>query len=88
MTLAESLSHALPRLNQVALALADGHREDAEDLVQDTIEWALRTLPAGMPAADLRPWLVALMGGVDCRRRIWDSLRIAAEERSLGWKTR
>lgn len=50
----------VPRLRRYARALA-GNRDDADDLVQDTLEraWAKSGLWAGV--ADMRAWLFSLM---------------------------
>lgn len=50
----------LPRLRRYARALA-GNREDADDLVQDTLEraWARQGLWHGV--ADMRAWLFGIM---------------------------
>ena len=50
----------LPRLRRYARALA-GNREDADDLVQDTLEraWAKAGLWRGV--ADMRAWLFSIM---------------------------
>lgn len=60
----------LPRLRRYARALA-GSREDADDLVQDTLEraWARAGLWRGV--ADMRAWLFGIMHNLhaDARRR-------------------
>ena len=60
----------VPRLRRYARALA-GNRDDADDLVQDTLEraWARSTLWRGV--ADMRAWLFGIMHNlhVDAVRR-------------------
>ena len=60
----------LPRLRRYARALA-GNRDDADDLVQDTLEraWAKSVLWRGV--ADMRAWLFGIMHNlhVDAVRR-------------------
>ncbi len=56
----QSLLTWLPRLRRYARALA-GNRDDADDLVQDTLEraWAKAGLWSGV--ADMRAWLFSIM---------------------------
>jgi RNA polymerase sigma-70 factor (ECF subfamily) len=60
----------VPRLRRYARALA-GNRDDADDLVQDTLEraWARASLWRGV--ADMRAWLFSIMHNlhVDALRR-------------------
>jgi len=60
MTPDESLLTWVPRLRRYARALA-GNRDDADDLVQDTLEraWAKSALWRGV--ADMRGWLFSIM---------------------------
>jgi RNA polymerase sigma factor (sigma-70 family) len=57
---AQTLLSCLPRLRRYARALA-GNRDDADDLVQDTLEraWAKSGLWRGV--ADMRAWLFGIM---------------------------
>lgn len=56
----ESIRHRiaamLPRLRRFALSLA-GNRADADDLVQDTVERALRSLHQWQPGTRLDSWM-------------------------------
>jgi RNA polymerase sigma factor (sigma-70 family) len=56
----EDLSAWLPRLRRYARALA-GNRDDADDLVQDTLEraWSRASLWRGV--VDMRAWLFGIM---------------------------
>jgi len=60
MTPDESLLTWVPRLRRYARALA-GNRDDADDLVQDTLEraWARAALWRGV--TDMRGWLFSIM---------------------------
>ncbi|WP_028312154.1 RNA polymerase sigma factor [Derxia gummosa] len=64
---ADHLLAWLPRLRRYARALARS-REDADDLVQDTLEraWARPALWAGV--ADMRAWLFGIMHNVNADR--------------------
>lgn len=57
----------VPRLRRYARALA-GNREDADDLVQDTLEraWTKSSLWSGV--ADMRAWLFGIMHNVHVDR--------------------
>ena len=50
----------LPRLRRYARALA-GQRDDADDLVQDTLERAWSRLHLWRGVADMRAWLFGIM---------------------------
>jgi RNA polymerase sigma-70 factor, ECF subfamily len=60
----------LPRLRRYARALA-GRREDADDLVQDTLERAWRREDRWQAVGDMRAWLFSIMHNlhVDAARR-------------------
>jgi RNA polymerase sigma factor (sigma-70 family) len=60
----------LPRLRRYARALA-GQRDDADDLVQDTLERAWSRLHLWRGVADMRAWLFGIMHNlhVDAARR-------------------
>lgn len=57
------IGQQIPRLRRYARALA-GERADADDLVQDTIERALRKLHLWRRGSDLRAWLFTIMHNV------------------------
>jgi RNA polymerase sigma-70 factor (ECF subfamily) len=63
----------LPRLRRYARALA-GQRDDADDLVQDTLERAWSRLHLWRGVADMRAWLFGIMHNVHVdgtrRRRV------------------
>lgn len=65
----EVLAH-LPRLERYARVLLRGHA-DAADLVQDTMERALRALPSLRPSSNLTAWLNTLLNHrfIDWTRR-------------------
>ena len=50
----------LPRLRRYARALA-GNREDADDLVQDTLERAWTKADRWRGVSDMRAWLFSMM---------------------------
>jgi len=60
----------VPRLRRYARALA-GNRDDADDLVQDTLERAWSRASLWRSVADMRAWLFAIMHNVhvDALRR-------------------
>lgn len=53
----------VPRLRRYARALA-GNKEDADDLVQDTLERAWTRSPAWARVNDMRAWLFGIMHNV------------------------
>ena len=55
-TIRTRMTAALPRLRRFALSLA-GNQTDADDLVQDTIERALRNLHKWKPDTKLESWM-------------------------------
>jgi len=55
-TIRSDIVALLPRLRRFALALT-GNRADAEDLVQDTVERALRHLRQWQPGTRLDSWM-------------------------------
>jgi RNA polymerase sigma factor (sigma-70 family) len=59
----ESLLAWVPRLRRYARALS-GNRDDADDLVQDTLERALTRSSMWTGVADMRAWLFAIMHNV------------------------
>ncbi|MEM9584378.1 MAG: sigma-70 family RNA polymerase sigma factor [Pseudomonadota bacterium] len=60
----------LPDLRAYAKALCVEHHEDAEDLVQDAIERALRTENRPHKLSELRPWIIRV-----ARNLYYDELR-------------
>ena len=58
-----SLLAWVPRLRRYARALS-GNRDDADDLVQDTLERALTRSGTWAGVADMRAWLFAIMHNV------------------------
>ncbi|MEL6410540.1 MAG: RNA polymerase sigma factor [Pseudomonadota bacterium] len=60
----------LPELRSYAKTICVGHREDAEDLVQDAIERALRAEKRPNKLAELRPWIIRII-----RNLYYDELR-------------
>lgn len=64
----DSLEEHIPRLRRYALALT-GDRQRADDLVQDTLERALRKLALWRRGSDLRAWLFTLMHNVFANQR-------------------
>lgn len=65
----------LPRLRRFARALA-GSKEDADDLVQDTVERALRSIGTWEPNSRLDSWMFRIL------RNLWiDRLRRRKAER-------
>ena len=63
MELGARLAEHIPRLRRYARALT-GDAARADDLVQDTLERALRKLALWRPGSDLRAWLFTLMHNV------------------------
>jgi RNA polymerase sigma-70 factor (ECF subfamily) len=63
MTLHDELLQHLPRLRRYARALIS-NREQADDLVQDTVERALSRLALFHAGTDLRAWLFTVMHNV------------------------
>ena len=55
-----AITEQIPRLRRYARALT-GDRDAADDLVQDTLERALRRMFLFRPGKDPRPWLFAIM---------------------------
>ena len=51
----------IPSLRRYARALMGGRREDADDLVQDTLERAYAKWHLWTMRAKLRPWLFSIM---------------------------
>src|SRR5438876_6020104 len=71
-----------PVLRSVALRLCRGP-SDAQDLVQDTLERALRSWSALSRHDNLRAWLLAILRNrfIDsCRRRAHESRTVPPEE--------
>jgi RNA polymerase sigma-70 factor (ECF subfamily) len=63
MNVRDGLMDHVPRLRRYARALIN-NRELADDLVQDTLERALRNAGQFRPETDLRAWLFTLMHNV------------------------
>jgi len=68
--MSDDLAPWVPRLRRYARALA-GNRDDADDLVQDTLERAWSRAALWRNVADMRAWLFAIMHNlhVDALRR-------------------
>ena len=67
-----ALIELVPSLRAHALRLCAGRRDEAEDLLQDTIERALRFEPSYETGTNLRAWLHQILFSVfitRCRRR-------------------
>ncbi len=79
----EELRASIPRLRRYARALL-GARGEADDLVQDTLERALRKLHLWRRDTELRPWLFSIMHNVfvDQRRR-WSEETVSLDERAF-----
>ncbi|MBP0599476.1 RNA polymerase sigma factor [Herbaspirillum sp. LeCh32-8] len=58
----------LPRLRRYARALV-GDRNDADDLVQDTLERGWHKLDSWQRGSDMRPWLFAIMHNLHADQR-------------------
>lgn len=54
----------IPGLRRYARALTGGHKENADDLVQDTLERAYAKWHLFRLGSDLRPWLFSIMHNV------------------------
>lgn len=54
----------IPGLRRYARALSGGQKENADDLVQDTLERAYRKWHLFRLGSDLRPWLFSIMHNV------------------------
>ncbi|CAG4903423.1 RNA polymerase sigma factor [Paraburkholderia gardini] len=63
MSVRDGLMDQVPRLRRYARALIN-NRELADDLVQDTLERALRNAEQFRPGSDLRAWLFTIMHNV------------------------
>jgi len=63
MSVRDGLMDQVPRLRRYARALIN-NRELADDLVQDTLERALRNAGQFRPETDLRAWLFTIMHNV------------------------
>mgnify|MGYP001603104259 FL=1 len=63
MNVRDGLMDQVPRLRRYARALIN-NRELADDLVQDTLERALRNAGQFRPDSDLRAWLFTIMHNV------------------------
>ncbi|CAG4889075.1 RNA polymerase sigma factor [Paraburkholderia saeva] len=63
MSVRDGLMDQVPRLRRYARALIN-NRELADDLVQDTLERALRNAGQFRPDSDLRAWLFTIMHNV------------------------
>ncbi|MGN4225875.1 sigma factor, partial [Burkholderia gladioli] len=63
MTIRDELIDHVPRLRRYARALIH-NRELADDLVQDTLERALRHTEQFQAGTDLRAWLFTIMHNV------------------------
>ena len=60
-----------PALRQTALVLCGGNADEARDLVQDTLERALRSFESAGPCRNVRGWLFAIAHNLfidRCRR--------------------
>jgi len=70
MSMPDDLTPWVPRLRRYARALA-GNRDDADDLVQDTLERAWSRAALWRNVADMRAWLFGIMHNlhVDALRR-------------------
>ena len=65
------IAEQIPSLRRYARALTGGNRENADDLVQDTLERAYAKWSLFRMGAELRPWLFSIMHNVfvnDVRR--------------------
>jgi RNA polymerase sigma-70 factor (ECF subfamily) len=75
----------VPRLRRYARGLV-GNRERADDLVQDTLERALRYASQFRPDSDLRAWLMTIMHNVfinDVMRTAHTRTHLAVDDASL-----
>lgn len=63
MEVSDQLADQVPRLRRYALALAH-NREQADDLVQDTLVRALARIELFQKGTDLRAWLFSIMHNV------------------------
>ncbi|APR38012.1 RNA polymerase sigma factor [Paraburkholderia sp. SOS3] len=80
----EMLSH-VPKLRRYARALLL-NRERADDLVQDTLERALRNASRYRPDTDLRAWLMTIMHNIfvnDVVRAANAKVHIAVDDASI-----
>ncbi|QYD72445.1 RNA polymerase sigma factor [Paraburkholderia edwinii] len=80
----EMLSH-VPRLRRYARALLV-NRDRADDLVQDTLERALRNASQFRPDTDLRAWLMTIMHNIfvnDVVRAANARVHIAVDDASI-----
>ncbi|HEY4349870.1 MAG TPA: RNA polymerase sigma factor [Paraburkholderia sp.] len=80
----EMLSH-VPRLRRYARALL-ANRDRADDLVQDTLERALRHASRFRPDTDLRAWLMTIMHNIfvnDVVRAANKKVHIAVDDASI-----
>lgn len=58
------IAEQIPSLRRYARALTGGNRENADDLVQDTLERAYAKWSLFRMGAELRPWLFSIMHNV------------------------
>ncbi|MEL7254601.1 MAG: sigma-70 family RNA polymerase sigma factor [Pseudomonadota bacterium] len=77
----------LPELRAYALTLCLGHHADAEDLVQDAVERALRAETRPAKLVELRPWIIRVIRNLhydELRKRRVRREYSAAEKRLMG----
>ncbi|MFC0399718.1 RNA polymerase sigma factor [Paraburkholderia rhizosphaerae] len=85
MSVSDQMLCHVPRLRRYARALL-GNRERADDLVQDTLERALRYASNFRAGTDLAAWLVTIMHNVfvnDVTRAANARTHVAADDASL-----
>lgn len=81
------IEHLLPELRAYALTICQGHHQDAEDLVQDAIERALRAGNRPVKLVELRPWIIRIVRNLhydELRKRRVRREYSAAEKRLMG----
>ncbi|MEM6587379.1 MAG: sigma-70 family RNA polymerase sigma factor [Pseudomonadota bacterium] len=77
----------LPELRAYALTICLGHQQDAEDLVQDAIERALRAQNRPVKLVELRRWIIRVIRNLhydELRKRRVRREYSAAEKRLMG----